>query len=97
MNRQAYPGDVSDDEWAFVALNLHVDEGTEATALLDNSLTLARQIGNNPWLDPAQRADRDARLADARQDLGDAAADEAWARGSAMTFDEAVAFALRAT
>jgi hypothetical protein len=48
-------------------------------------------------LDPAQRADRDARLAEAREALGDAAADEAWARGSTMSFDEAVAFALIAT
>jgi hypothetical protein len=45
-------------------------------------------------LDPVPRADRDARLGDARLALGDTAADAAWARGNAMTFEEAVAFGL---
>src|SRR5258708_14343682 len=45
-------------------------------------------------LDPAQRADRDSRLAEARTALGDMAADVARARGSAMTFEQSVAFAL---
>jgi hypothetical protein len=45
-------------------------------------------------LDPSQRADREGRLADACMALGDPAADAAWALGSAMTFEEAVAFGL---
>jgi hypothetical protein len=66
----------------------------EQAMILAGAAATARQQAGIP-IPPAMKSRLDPAIARARQDLG-AAADGAWARGQAMTLDQAIADALDA-
>jgi predicted ATPase len=75
----------------FVTLAARKGQAERAMVLAGAAATV-RQHSGNP-IPPAMKPRLDQAIARARQDLG-AAADDAWARGQAMTLEQAIEYAL---
>ncbi len=87
------PG-VTESLEALAGLAVANERCTEGARLLGAASMLRDQMGLAQW--PAQMADYDAGVTDARKALGEDAFAAAWAEGAALTMDEAVAYATRA-
>ncbi|HET9256364.1 MAG TPA: LuxR C-terminal-related transcriptional regulator, partial [Pseudonocardiaceae bacterium] len=87
------PG-VAESLESLAALATSQESFTEATRLFGAASALRAKTGLARW--PADQASYDTDLARARDALGEPAFDTTWAKGEALTIDEAIAYVSRA-
>jgi ATP/maltotriose-dependent transcriptional regulator MalT len=92
-SRGLRPGVVESLE-ALASLAVRHDSCTEAARLLGAASTLRDQMSLARW--PVQMAGHERDVTDTRKALGEDAFTAAWAEGSALSIDDAVAYAARA-